>query len=155
MPWSPALRAGLHIHRDSLQHKLHGVIFVRHSRVLDRERPTPKQAAIIMSMRLLGGVGHFLLIRAFRVTMASTLSPLLYAQLVWAPVLGWLVFGQLADPLTAIGLLVIGGSSLSLALRRPVRKEPGERPVRIQDEPFSASFLKRLSPRPVLIRQSL
>ena len=88
------------------------------------EIPTLKQALIITSMGLLGGVGHFLLIRAFRETMASTLSPLLYAQLVWAPVLGWIVFGQLADPPTTIGMVIIGGSSLSLALRWPVWRRP-------------------------------
>ncbi len=83
------------------------------------EIPTLKQALIITSLGLLGGTGHFLLIRAFRETMASTLSPLLYVQLVWATLLGWIVFGHLADLLTTIGMLIIGGSSLSLALRWP------------------------------------
>ena len=53
--------------------------------------------------------------------MASTLSPLLYVQLVWATLLGWIVFGHLADLPTTIGMLIIGGSSLSLALRWPRR----------------------------------
>ena len=83
------------------------------------EIPTLKQALIITSLGFLGGTGHFLLIRAFRETMASTLSPLLYVQLVWATLLGWIVFGHLADLPTTIGMLIIGGSSLSLALRRP------------------------------------
>ena len=83
------------------------------------EIPTLKQALIITSLGLFGGTGHFLLIRAFRETMASTLSPLLYVQLVWATLLGWIVFGHLADLLTTIGMLIIGGSSLSLALRWP------------------------------------
>jgi len=89
------------------------------------EIPTLKQALIITSLGFLGGTGHFLLIRAFRETMASTLSPLLYVQLVWATLLGWIVFGHLADLLTTIGMLIIGGSSLSLALRWPVRGKPG------------------------------
>lgn len=83
------------------------------------EIPTLKQALIIASLGFLGGTGHFLLIRAFRKTMASTLSPLLYVQLVWATLLGWIVFGHLADLPTTIGMLIIGGSSLSLALRWP------------------------------------
>jgi drug/metabolite transporter (DMT)-like permease len=83
------------------------------------EIPTLKQGLIITSLGLFGGIGHFLLIRAFRETMASTLSPLLYVQLVWATLLGWIVFGHLADMLTTIGMLIIGISSLSLALRWP------------------------------------
>jgi drug/metabolite transporter (DMT)-like permease len=83
------------------------------------EIPTLKQALIITSLGFFGGAGHFLLIRAFHETMASTLSPLLYVQLVWATLLGWIVFGHLADLPTTIGMLIIGGSSLSLALRWP------------------------------------
>ncbi len=83
------------------------------------EIPTLKQGLIIASLGFLGGTGHFLLIRAFRETMASVLSPLLYVQLVWATLLGWIFFGHLADLPTTIGMLIIGGSSLSLALRWP------------------------------------
>ncbi len=80
--------------------------------------PTPGQALLIVSLGLTAGVGHFLLIRAFRQTPASTLSPLLYVQLVWAMLLGLIVFGQLPDLLTTIGMVIIGTSCLSLALQR-------------------------------------
>ena len=80
--------------------------------------PTPGQALLIASLGLTAGAGHFLLIRAFRQTPASTLSPLLYVQLVWAMLLGLLVFGQLPDLMTTIGMLIIGASCLSQALQR-------------------------------------
>ena len=80
--------------------------------------PTPAQALLIVSLGLTAGAGHFLLIRAFRQTPASTLSPLLYVQLVWAMLLGLIVFGQLPDLLTTIGMVIIGTSCLSLALQR-------------------------------------
>lgn len=80
--------------------------------------PTPGQTLLIVSLGVTAGVGHFLLIRAFRQTPASTLSPLLYVQLVWAMLLGLLVFGQLPDLLTTIGMVIIGTSCLSLALQR-------------------------------------
>ncbi len=85
------------------------------------EIPTPKQVLILSSLGLFGGIGHFLLIRAFRVTMASTLSPLLYVQLVWVTLLGGIVFDHLPDLLATIGMLIIGASSLSIALRWPRR----------------------------------
>lgn len=81
--------------------------------------PTPDQALLIVSLGVYGCVGHFLLIRALQETPASTLSPLLYVQMIWALLLGWIVFGHLPDLPAALGMLIIGAASLSLALRRP------------------------------------
>lgn len=83
------------------------------------EIPTPKQGMLIVSLGIFGGTGHFLLIRAFRETPASSLSPMLYFQLVFAAVLGWAAFDQHPDLLSLFGMLVICSSGLSLALRRP------------------------------------
>ncbi len=83
------------------------------------EMPSLKQALLIASLGFYGGTGHFLLIRAFREAPASTLSPLLYVQLIWAMLLGWIVFGQLPDLPATIGMLIIGASGLSLVLRKP------------------------------------
>lgn len=73
---------------------------------------------LISSLGFYGGIGHFLLIRAFREAPASTLSPLLYVQLIWAMLLGWAVFGQLPDMPAIAGMLIIGASGLSLVMRR-------------------------------------
>ncbi len=83
----------------------------------DGQLPTPAQGLLIVSLGLYGGIGHFLLIRAFREAPASTLSPLLYIQLIWATLLGWSVFEQLPDSLAIVGMLIIGASGLSLAIR--------------------------------------
>ena len=83
----------------------------------DGQMPTLAQSLLIVSLGLYGGIGHFLLIRAFREAPASTLSPLLYVQLIWATLLGWWVFAQLPDFLAIVGMLIIGASGLSLALR--------------------------------------
>lgn len=82
----------------------------------DGNWPSWTQAALIASLGLYGGVGHFLLIRAFREAPVSTLSPLLYVQLIWATLLGWLVFAHLPDLPAIVGMLVIGASGLMLAL---------------------------------------
>ncbi len=81
--------------------------------------PSLTQALLIVSLGFYGGTGHFLLIRAFREAPALTLSPLLYVQLIWAMLLGWIVFGQLPDLPATVGMLIIGASGLSLVLRRP------------------------------------
>lgn len=70
----------------------------------------------IGALGLFGGTGHFLLIAAFRHAPASTLSPFLHVQLLWATLLGWLVFGHLPDTLAALGMTIIAASGLGLAL---------------------------------------
>lgn len=86
--------------------------------------PSPLEALLIASLGISGGVGHFLLTRAFRHTPASTLSPLMYAQLIWATLLGWQLFGQLPDRLSILGMLAIAGSGLSIALSERRRVTP-------------------------------
>ena len=78
--------------------------------------PEPLQWLLIASLGIYGGVGHFLLIRAFRLAPASTLTPFTYVQLVWAALLGWLVFGHVPDVLSATGMAVIAAAGLWLAL---------------------------------------
>ncbi|MDR2239441.1 MAG: DMT family transporter [Zoogloeaceae bacterium] len=78
--------------------------------------PAPSQWVLIASLGLYGGIGHFIFIRAFRLAPASTLTPFTYTQLVWATLLGWLLFGNVPDALTAAGMAVIAASGLWLAL---------------------------------------
>lgn len=77
---------------------------------------TAAQLALVVSMGLSGGIGHFLLIRAFHHAQASTLTPFIYAQLIWATLLGWLAFGQFPDAASLVGMAVIAASGLWMAL---------------------------------------
>jgi drug/metabolite transporter (DMT)-like permease len=78
--------------------------------------PDVWQALSIASLGVLGGTGHLMMTRAFRHAPASTLSPFLYGQLIWAMLLGWLFYNHLPDLLSVAGMAVIAGSSLSIAL---------------------------------------
>lgn len=70
---------------------------------------------LIASLGIWGGTGHWLLTRAFRHAPASTLSPFIYTQLIWASLLGWRVFGQLPDGPAVAGMAIIAGGGLLLA----------------------------------------
>lgn len=72
---------------------------------------------LIASLGLYGGVGHYLLTLAFRDSPASTLAPLMYVQLLWATLLGMILFGNSPDLLSAIGMLLIAGGGISVAIR--------------------------------------
>jgi len=92
---------------------------------LDIPRDMPlTDAALVCAAGILGTVGHFMFILAFQRAPASALTPFTYMQLVWAMVLGWLVFGDLPDGLSTVGMFVIAGSGLAMALLERRRGRP-------------------------------
>lgn len=75
-----------------------------------------KDVPLILSLGVSGGVGHFLLIRAFHHAPASVLMPFTFTQLVWAALLGWIAFGQFPDVLAATGMAIIGAGGAWVAM---------------------------------------
>ncbi len=78
--------------------------------------PTAMEALMICSLALYGGTGHFLLTHAFRHAPASVLAPFLYAQLIWASLLGWLFYDQWPDTLSIAGMVTIVAGGITVAL---------------------------------------
>lgn len=79
---------------------------------------SPPVAALAVASALASLLGNLLLITALTLAPASRLAPFVYTQLFAATALGWLVFGDLPDPVAITGLLLIVGSGLgTLALR--------------------------------------
>ena len=77
--------------------------------------PDAGAALPIAALGVLGGLGHYCLISAFRQAPASSLSPLLYVQMIWAILLGWLLFDHWPDGLTLLGISCIAICSITLA----------------------------------------
>ncbi|HKQ30808.1 MAG TPA: DMT family transporter [Burkholderiales bacterium] len=89
--------------------------------------PSAMYYVLFVSMGVLGGLGHFFFTEAFRCAPASLLAPLTYLQLVWAGLLGWLVFGQLPDRITLIGMAVISVSGIAVTIHgRRTRRAPSK-----------------------------
>jgi drug/metabolite transporter (DMT)-like permease len=87
------------------------------------QMPGLLDALMICSLGVYGGVGHFLLIKAFRDAPASVLSPILYVQLIWATLMGWIVFGHFPDTAALLGILTIAAAGAVIAFdsrRKPV-----------------------------------
>lgn len=61
---------------------------------------------------IFGIVGHLLVIKALEATAASALQPFNYTLLVWATLVGFLLFGDLPDWWTVAGATVVVGSGL-------------------------------------------
>lgn len=71
----------------------------------------------LLSLGAFGGMGHFLLILAYRLAPASTVSPFLYFQLISMVALGYLVFGDRPDAMTLVGSSIVIASGIYLVHR--------------------------------------
>lgn len=69
-----------------------------------------------------GAGGHWLLILAHKYAPASALSPFFYMQLLFATVVGFVVFGSVPDRWTVIGGGIVIASGLYLLYRERVRQ---------------------------------
>lgn len=76
-------------------------------------RPVPVRLwGYIALMGLTAAIGQFLMTRAFTLAPAGRIGSLSYAQIVYASVLGWLLFGEHLDWHTALGALLIAYAGL-------------------------------------------
>lgn len=72
---------------------------------------------ILLSLGVFGGVGHWLLIKAYRIASTTALAPYPYMQMVWMIIAGLLVFNQFPDLWTIVGASIIVASGLYIIHR--------------------------------------
>ena len=85
------------------------------------QAPSPLQTVLFLSMGVTGGVGHLLFTSAYRHAPASLLAPITYSQLLWAGLLGWIVFGHVPDRITLVGMCIVAISGVMVALKSRIR----------------------------------
>ena len=71
---------------------------------------------LLLLTGLLAGTGHWLMTRAYLIAPASVLTPFTYVQVVWATMFGYFVFAQMPDRWSFVGMAIIVGSGVMLAL---------------------------------------
>jgi drug/metabolite transporter (DMT)-like permease len=76
------------------------------------QEPTLSQGLFMVGIGVLGGYGHFLLIRAMDHASPTTLAPFIYSQLVWSTLLAFLVFRDFPDRGSLLGMGVIVAAGL-------------------------------------------
>ncbi len=89
------------------------------------QTPDWRQALAMLAMGAIGGLGHFSMILALARAPASALAPFDYSSLVWAALIGIVVFDEILPPLTLAGAAIIAGAGLFVLWRERRAKRTG------------------------------
>jgi len=73
-------------------------------------------AALLFSLGIIGGLGHYFIARAMTYAQASVIAPFGYWQLVGAVIVGYLISGYLPDTFTWLGAGIIVCAGVYIAL---------------------------------------
>ena len=87
--------------------------------------PTLFQWALLAAVGVLGIASQAMIIRAYRNGEASFVAPFDYLKLILAGLIGFLVFAEVPDYWTAVGALVIVGSTFYIARREAAQRAGG------------------------------
>lgn len=82
----------------------------------------PGDIWLFVVLGVLGAAGHLSLIMAMRFAEASLVSPFLYSQLIWASLIGIVLFGDYPTAATLYGAMLVIGAGIYIALRERRRK---------------------------------
>jgi len=79
--------------------------------------PSLEQWLVLVWLGFFGAVGHYFMIKAFELAPVSLLVPFDYTTIIWATLLGFILFKDLPDAWTIIGAIIIISSGLYLVQR--------------------------------------
>lgn len=90
-----------------------GWIFPEYSWVI----PDAKTAGLLVFVGLAGGVGQIVMTESYRYADASTIAPFDYANLLWAVLLSWAIFGEIPVWQVVAGALIVVAAGLFVIYR--------------------------------------
>jgi drug/metabolite transporter (DMT)-like permease len=72
--------------------------------------PSIQILELLVVMGLIGGVGQLLMTEALRVAPVGVVAPFDYIQLLWASLIGFSIWGEVPEPVTMAGAMVVAAS---------------------------------------------
>ncbi len=79
--------------------------------------PTLSQLGMLVVIGTLGGLGHLCFTKAYAIADLSFTEPIVFLRMVWATLFGLLVFAELPDPWSWVGVALILGATAFIAQR--------------------------------------
>ena len=79
--------------------------------------PTGGEFAVLIGIGVLGGTGHIFLTESYRYASASVVAPFDYTAMIWALILGYVLFGETPTAMIVLGSLIIAAAGLFVIWR--------------------------------------
>ncbi|MEL7114894.1 MAG: DMT family transporter [Pseudomonadota bacterium] len=92
-------------------------------RVFDPVPPEGRFWAYLIGVGIIASISHLFVTGALRFAPASTVAPLQYLEIIAATLLGYLIFSDLPDAQTILGVAIIVASGLFVIWRERLAKE--------------------------------
>jgi len=93
------------------------VVFIAVPTLIIWRTPDLREFLFLLAIGALTTVSINCFIRGFAVGETSVVAPMEYARIIYATIIGFIVFGELPDGWTGVGALIIIGSTLYIARR--------------------------------------
>ncbi len=101
-----------------------GTIVMGASLLFAWRTPSFEALAIMALLGAFATAGQLLMTMAFREADAGALAPYNYTSIVWAALFGYLVWGETIGAMSLLGIALIVGSSIVVAMRRKPEEGP-------------------------------
>ena len=85
----------------------------------------PTTWLVIAAFSVAGGIAQLALTGALRLAPVAVVMPMDYSSLLWASLLGWLIFGQLPSHWTALGAPIVIAAGLVILWREQKLRKAG------------------------------
>lgn len=93
------------------------------------ETPSLSQFGLFVVMGAIGTLGSNCMIRAISAGEATVVAPVEYVRIIFAAILGFLVFSEVPDAFVGLGAAIIVGSTLYITLREARLGKPKPQPA--------------------------
>ena len=99
------------------------ILFFLPPAILEWQDPTWTQLVVLLGCGLVGSAANMAMVQAFKVAEISSVQPMMFLNIVWASILGFLVFASTPDFWTFIGAGVIIASTSYIARREALQNK--------------------------------
>ena len=92
--------------------------------------PSPIEWGLLLAIGALGTLAHLLMTWSLRYAPSATLAPMQYLEIPFATAIGWLVFNDLPNALSALGICITLAAGLYIVVReRAIAQSLASRPA--------------------------